>query len=564
MKILNIVKQNKLICLVFLTAALLRFYSLSLTPPSLNWDEVSLGFNAYSILKTGKDEWGFFLPNIFRAYGDYKLPGYIYTTSLSEILLGITPFAVRFPSALGGILTVLFTYLLVQKLFNKNTATIAALLVAVEPWTIFLSRIALEANLGLTFFISGLYFFFKSREKQPLFPLSIFFFGLSVWTYNSYRIFTPLMLLTLLVIYGKEIFAPLKKQSTKLSLLAGIITAVVFFTPMFWQLLHPTGQARYEKVAILDSGAIGTIEHLRNNSNFPSQVTKLFYNRPAYFSFNFIKNWATHFSPNFLFIEGGSQYQFSMPKHGLVYVINSIFILIGLIYLVKQKSKNSLFLFSWLILGPIASSITREAPHVLRAITLLPLPMILAAVGLEAIKSTLKRKNKSLKSIAIISYLFLLSVLTGVYFYKYFTEYKNDYSWSWQYGYKETVDYIKQNYNNYDQIIVTKKYGEPHEFLLFHWPWDPEKYRSDSNLVRFKQSDWYWVDRFDKFYFVNDWDIPHETNKIWKLESGSEVPVNPKRTLLVTSPGNYPPDWSKLKTINFLDGSPAFEILEKI
>ena len=32
------------------------------------------------------------------------------------------------------------------------------------------------------------------------------------------------------------------------------------------------------------------------------------------------------------------------------------------------------------------------------------------------------------------------------------------------------VVYLKDHYSQYDQIIFTKKYGEPHEYILFFWP----------------------------------------------------------------------------------------------
>ncbi|MBU2577901.1 hypothetical protein KKA69_03645, partial [Patescibacteria group bacterium] len=71
-----------LLVLILFFSFLVRIYSLEKIPPSLNWDEVSHGYNAYSIIKTGKDEWGITLPLIFRAYGDYKLPFYIYLTTI--------------------------------------------------------------------------------------------------------------------------------------------------------------------------------------------------------------------------------------------------------------------------------------------------------------------------------------------------------------------------------------------------------------------------------------------------------------------------------------------------
>src|SRR3989304_8160168 len=91
---------------------IIRIYLIDSVPPSLNWDEVSHGYNAYSTLKTGRDEWGEYFPLIFRAYGDYKLPVYIYLTALSELFLGLNPISVRLPSVGAGTLTILFSYLL--------------------------------------------------------------------------------------------------------------------------------------------------------------------------------------------------------------------------------------------------------------------------------------------------------------------------------------------------------------------------------------------------------------------------------------------------------------------
>ena len=120
-QIRRFIQSYKLFLLIVILAVILRFVAIGTAPPSLNWDEASHGYNAYSILKTTKDEWGVTFPTIFRAYGDYKLPVYIYLTVLSEAVFGLNEFAVRLPSILAGIAIVIFTYLLVKELFkNKN------------------------------------------------------------------------------------------------------------------------------------------------------------------------------------------------------------------------------------------------------------------------------------------------------------------------------------------------------------------------------------------------------------------------------------------------------------
>jgi hypothetical protein len=121
------------------------------------------------------------------------------------------------------------------------------------------------------------------------------------------------------------------------------------------------------------------------------------------------------------------------------------------------------------------------------------------------------------------------------------------------------VNQVKDNYDSYDNIVITKKYGEPHEFILFHWPWKPDSYLKDKDLVRYQQSNWYWVDRFDKFFFVNDWDLP-ETGEEFVTESGLKLNCEDIKCLAVVSEKNIPFGWKKIDTIYFLDGSVAFEI----
>ena len=567
----------------------LRIYNVSENPPSLNWDEVSLGYNAYSILESGRDEWGKTLPVIFQAYGDYKLPGYIYTLVPFIKIFGLNEFSVRFPSVLAGTLSVFLTYKIVYELLilessvkKKNSdinnqpliinyrfaALLSALLVAIEPWSLFLSRPAFEANLALCFFLAGLYFFLRFLHNPYFIIHSSFFLGLSVWTYNSYRIFTPMFIVLLIVVFKKEFGRLFVNRKT---IAYCLLPGAFFFLPMFYQLFVGVGQERYKKVVIVDDGAVGQIVNLRNKYELHPFFERLIFNRPVYFTYNFSKNIISHFSYKFLFVQGGSNYQFSIPEFGILYKVNAVFLIIGIIYLLKVRNRISILLIGWWILGTIPSSLTREAPHVLRSITILPVPMIITSIGVVVVFKYLLDLpfvsripyHISLTRFLIIIYFLGLVISVCLYVTNYFTKYRSVYSWSWQYGYKEAVKYAGSNYKNYDKIIFTKMYGEPHQFVLFHLNWNPVNFYNDENLIRYEQSNWFWVDRFDKFYFVNDWDMPREEWQTFVLESGrEEIDCSEIKCLLVTSPGNVPKTWNLLETVGFPDGKKAFEIYE--
>src|SRR3990167_9704477 len=153
-------KNNLPLISIIVIAVIFCFVNLANVPVGFNDDEAAFGYNAYSILKTGKDEWGRFLPfPVFESFGDWKLIGYLYPVVVSQAMFGENEFATRLPSAIFGVLTVFSTYLLTKKLFEKSflrftiydlrftVAPLAALLLAISPWHIAASRNAFESDI---------------------------------------------------------------------------------------------------------------------------------------------------------------------------------------------------------------------------------------------------------------------------------------------------------------------------------------------------------------------------------------------------------------------------------
>lgn len=551
-----------LLVIIFL-GFLLRVVLLDKYPPSLNWDEISHGYNAYSILKTGADEWGQVFPiTNFRAYGDYPLPLNLYLTAPFVAILGLTEYAIRLPHAILGVLTIISAYFLALGITKKmpaqagkNISLFTALLVSITPWYVFTSRVVFQSNLSVFLLITGMALFFNRHKNRYFLPISFVFLGLTLFAYHSTRIFTSLLLVPLILIYKRAVL-------TKLS----VLILLVFFLPLPLILSNPEARARSNVVFIINQGAIDKIEQARNSSTFSPLISKALYNKPVYFVKEFSKNYIGYYSPQYLFFGGGTQYQFSVPNRGLLYSINLPFFYLGLLILFKKAlkgEKDYRLILVWLLLAPVPASITTEKFAVLRSTTSLPLPEILTAIGLFATVKWLQAKKINLV-LTGAAYFVVLAISVESYLTNYLTSYTNDYSWAWQYGYKQAVNYSLQNYENYDKIIFTKKYGEPHEYVVFYSAWDPRSYKNDPGLIRYGQSNWFWVDRFDKFYFVNDWQIPRAATQDFVLESGGNIKcqISNIKCLLVTSPGNVPENWAKLETINFLDGKPAFEIYE--
>jgi len=538
--------------LITLLAGLLRFWNLGSMPPSANWDEISHGYNAYSLLQTGQDEWGKSFPLIFRAFGDYKLPLYIYLTIIPVFLFGLNVFAVRFVSALAGTLAIPGIYFLYTTLFPHQTITvrdrkinfglIAAFVLAVLPWHFFLSRPALEANLALTLIIYGAYFLLKSRYL----PASILL-ALSLHTYNTERIFVPLFLLAFVLIKRKEI-----KFSKTI-----IISFLIFLfsaSLVGYQMLSGVGMARYEKLKILSPNTIFQIGEWRQNSHLPSPLPTLLYNRPVYFVKTVIANYLGYFSPQFIFQQKGAQTQFAIPQQNL-YTWPVLFLaLIGLYFCLKSfKNKNPQILLAWLLLSPLAASVTADPPQAIRPNPLIPAVVCLSVLGLYYLTDRFNRYAGFILSLYLGSAL----VFFGFYLHIYNTTYAQAYSGSWQYGYQQMLQFVSDHQSQYSRIFITKKYGEPHIFYAFFNKLNPKEIQPGGDNIRFYQSDWYWTDKIGKVYFVNDWDIPDTDVYQLKLESGSLVST--ANSLLISS-DHAPRNVNKLETINFLNGQTAFII----
>lgn len=545
--------------LIVALGAALRFFSLSDFPVSLNWDEVSHGYNAFSILKTGKDQWGQFLPIFnFRAYGDYPLPLNLYLTIPFVAALGLNEFAVRLPHALLGIGTIMATYFFATGLTKrKEVGLVASFLTAIDPWSLFTARFVLQSNVAVFFLTTAAALFFNREKRKYFLPLSIVCLGLTLYAYHTTRIISPLILASAVLIYWKKV---------KIGIISIILT-LVLFVPNLYALVQPQARARSNVVFILNDTATAKIISQRQSSKLPSIAARLVYNRPVYFVWNFVGNYLDYFSPEFLFVKGGTQYQFSIPNWGVLQFASLPFFYIGLVFLARKINDNKDYqlVAAWLFLAPIPAAMTVDKFAVVRATSMLPLPQLLSALGLFAfLDFAAKKKIRFLKPIVLISFFVLLAYGLESYTANYIRDYSKNYSWSWQYGYKQIVQYAKENYSKYDKIIITKKYGEPHEYFLFYLAYDPAKYQNDTSAIRFYQSGWYWVDHFDKFWFVNDWQVPHSIGQDLITESKVKIDCKNIKCLLITSPGNSPAGWNKIKKVDFLDGKPDFEIYENI
>ena len=309
-----------LLVIIIAISAFLRIINITNVPPGLYQDESAIGYNAYSILQTGKDEYGNSYPLYFKSFGDYKLPVYIYLTALSEKVFGLNEFAVRFPSILAGILAVLLIFLLVRYL-SKNTtlALVTATVLALNPVHIFFSRAGFEVNVALTLALAGIYLFiFGVTEKRFSFIIfSILSFGLCLYSYNETRLIAPLFLIGLIILYWKKF--------KEFSLLYQGITFTVFLLtliPFLLGFFSVSGVFSAKSTLITSTDILAKGLEFRSYLVFlPHIYTALFYNQYIFMLFQYLQNIASLLSGSFFFVSGTTELNQGIGNVGFFYLI---------------------------------------------------------------------------------------------------------------------------------------------------------------------------------------------------------------------------------------------------
>lgn len=493
-------KNKKLITylslfLIFILAIFLRFYDLSSYPVGFHQDEASLGYNGYSLMLTGKDDNGNKLPLYIDMFGDNRPSGYHYLTIMPIKLFGLNEFTTRFPGAFFGSITVFAVFFLVNTIFrNKKLSLISSFLTAIAPWSFVLSRASAEAIVALFFIIAGFGLFFYSLQKQKTQYLLIgaLLMSASFLFYHTPRVFVPMLFLVFILM----LFSIIKKSSRSYKVTVCLSFLLVSAVAVLLVFGIKGGTGRYSQVNIFSSFETNFFQKqqiqedaIAGSGNIES---RFFHNKLTNISLIFINNYFDYFGFNFLFTKGGLPIWYSIPRIGLLYLLELPFILIGTHYLIKEKSIYHKIPLVWLLIAPIVPAVTMDdVPNINRVIIMFPMLEIIAGFGFLSFIKNIRNK----KQICILIIFFLM--LNLFYFlHQYFYNAKTNKPWYRNNGFSEMMSKVNENYSKYDRIIISKFQGGIYPLVLFYSKYDPETYQKEGSP---KNRDY---GGFGKFFFV--------------------------------------------------------------
>lgn len=531
---------------ILLLASFLRLYRLDSIPPGVNRDEASIGYTAYSIAKTSNDEYGRTLPVSFESFGDWKLPLYIYLTIPFVKIFGLSELAVRLPSAIAGIGTVLAVYALTKTLFaSSGIALMASLALAVMPWHIHISRVESEAIIATLATTLGLWQFLLALKFRTLARLigSAILLASTYYTYHGNHITTSVLLIGMAILYWKDI---LKIRHWWYALCIGAILTIGILSATL---------LGADRTKISGIGIFGdpTIVHMKieqprlHHENPNSLVAKLIHNRAMYAVRTVAENYVKSYGPEFLFIRGGGNHAHNIEGYGNLHLIEAPLLLLGCMWLIMNfRTKHYLIVIWWILTGAIAAALTKDAPHSNRMLMVVPAFSIAVSGGIHLIwQYTGKSFQKVIFTVIAVLYLVCIAVYLDTY-YTHFPKYEAGH---WGFAYKKLIPILfSEKYRSY-QIVMSHPEKSPYSYILFYSGYDPGSYQRESIRYPISRDGFTDVAGFGRFHFrAIDWRTDPSSSK----------------TLIVTSPDEMPQELSSkvISRILLPDNTPALNVLD--
>lgn len=546
-------KTGIVLFFILILAGLLRTVKLSELPAGFHGDEAAYGYNAYSLLKTGADEYGKRFPIILKSFEDYKPALYAYIDIPFVAALGLTETAVRLPSAIFGTFTILVLYVLVKQLLHgdETLALLSSLLLAISPWHIMLSRTTSEVIVSMFFILVQLYALMKLQNKFHIVWVMVAcisgILALSAYTASRIFVFIVTMIVFLFSIH---------KANNKVTVSMPILFVLIFI--ILTQLIYNTVAVnkRFDQVSIFNNPRTQLLldEQIREDRSTPLMTTRIFHNKLVNYTRTVLQNYSQYLSLDFLALKGGYPQRIRIPDTGLFYIWEIIFLLVGIYIALKRHTREGIFLLClWFFLLLPATITFDDIPNVYRTVIIVPILIIFIALGIkEGHHLLLSIGNKQITAIFITG-LLLIILYEGVYFaHQYIVHENRHQSWYRNYAMKDLISALNQYAPNYQKVIITKT-NTSYIHILFYNKIDPRIYQASGSHMDIDNTGfgiYNFTSQECPLYVTKDKQaIQGLPNTLYVNAGVCEVPSSNARVL---------------KTINWGDDTPALRLLEYI
>lgn len=467
----------------------ISFYRLGEIPNGFHRDEAFLGYNAYSLLKTGKDINGNLLPTHLESFL-YTPAGYSYFAIPAIVLIGLNEFAVRIPSAVFSVGTSVVIYFLTKKLLfqtkapllskhRESISLLASFFYATTPWNIVLARTASVITVVVFFIALGmmLSLYWVETKKRLLLVSAFLAFFLSLCFYVAPYLFLLLFLPFFFLLIHKKI--PRHE-----SLVLGVCYIFFIVLPSFLTFTSESLSLRVRSLSITNSPYVSLVlaEEIREDgvSNTPLFLTRVFHNKIVGLSQYFFETYSKHFSYQFFFTDQSFPDRYRVPLSGMLYLILFPLTFMGAYILFRTERSIALVLFAWIFLAPIGSSLASDdVPNIQRTLFMLPPLLILTALGGFFLYQSIQNNKRIYVLVPII--VFAVWIYSFVFFlHQYFVHGQRYRPWYRQEGYRQLVARIGELSSQFGHIVITDRESAPTIFFLFYNHYNPLTFQQET------------------------------------------------------------------------------------
>lgn len=508
--------------LIFISSLFLRLSHLGKVPNGLTVDEADMAYNAFSVLQTGRDVYNRHWPLFFQSLDDYKPAIPVYLTIPSIKLMGISAFSIRLMPALLGSVTPLLAFFLFKLIYPRtNTpAAISAVLFTLAPWNIAISR-ATFMYIELVFFLLLFLITFLlslNKNKYWIF-VSAFLLGLTLYVYYAALIYLPFLLVSLSLIYKKDLL------KVKKTVLMALVVLLIVCAPAFAHYLDPHAKTRFTKISIFtpDVALPISLAEIKADQEVQIPASGLIHNRRFVYINHFLANYFDYYNFDYLFTNANKVRYFYVNWVGLFNLIELPLFLVGLYVLVTKKQKEVLLFGSLLIIGPIPAAITSGSPFPHRGILLILAMQFLIVIGISRILGTITPR---IKTITRASLLVIIGISTLFFMHQYFFHSRYEFSTendngAWFSSMSDVVPFVNRYSSQYQNVVFSwtnAKTVPPIYFLLYNqvdprqmqqkasqWTNEPPSFRQIYNQVgnvEFRPIDWQTDQKLQNTLFV--------------------------------------------------------------
>ena len=467
--------QLLIICcliLLILIGVFLRSYKITSIPPALHPDESGTTYNAYLLLSTGYDEYGKWFPFTFR--NDFS-PLIFYATIPFVAIFGLTELSTRLPTLLISIAFLLAFFRFTQILFcNRKLTVLVTLLITLSSWHIRMSRLGLEMMWALFFQTVAscfLLYAINVKTRQRFYTISAFLiFSLSIISYQSAKMTTPLLILSIYTIYAKRFF----KKNIILSLSLFFIFIIIPIGTYF--VIRPFHEMRFVGISVFTVW-----------KNAYRSGTNLFTLQPLTALFQTIlSNYIVHFDPQLLFFNNDRLRYFQLSELGMLYPWQFFFLITGIVYLFRNiKSRPFQFLLTWILIAPFPAALTTGVPYanVGRALMLFPGLELITALGIIWITALLRKKHFLFLLLFCTGLIFIEGMYVHTFLFQYFNIMPKKYATFWGEPLKKVLPYVLAYESTVDKIIITNVNNQAYMYFLFYAQKSPTWFLSQSKQL---------------------------------------------------------------------------------